>query len=77
MGTKSLAWEGMDMRQHLQLSADVMSIMEKTSDAVAAGQRLVEAGSLPRQMAAEGTMPRRGRPTTDAGLLVYLTTEPE
>ena len=36
MGTKSLlmrAWEQMGMRQHLQMSADVMSIMEKTSDA--------------------------------------------
>ncbi len=36
MGTKSLlirAWEEMRMRQYLQLSADVMSIMEGTSDA--------------------------------------------
>ena len=39
MGTKALlvrAWEAMGMRQHLQMSADVMSIMERTSDAVAA-----------------------------------------
>ena len=56
MGTKSLlvrAWEGMGMREHLQLSADVMSIMEKTSDAVAARQRLVESGKRPREMADE------------------------
>jgi enoyl-CoA hydratase len=56
MGTKSLlirAWEGMGMRQHLQLSADIMSIMEKTSDAVAARQRLMEAGQKPRQMAGD------------------------
>jgi enoyl-CoA hydratase/carnithine racemase len=57
MGTKSLlvrAWEGMGMRQHLQLSADVMSIMEKTSDAVAMRQRLVESGKKPRELADEG-----------------------
>jgi len=56
MGTKSLlvrAWEGMGMRQHLQLSADVMSVMEKTSDAVAVRQRLFEAGQKPRQLADE------------------------
>jgi enoyl-CoA hydratase/carnithine racemase len=56
MGTKSLlvrAWEGMGMREHLQLSADVMSIMEKTSDAVAVRQRLVESGKKPRQVADE------------------------
>ena len=47
------AWEGMGMREHLQLSADVMSIMEKTSDAVAARQRLVESGKKPRQVADE------------------------
>jgi enoyl-CoA hydratase len=57
MGTKSLlvrAWEAMGMRQHLQLSADVMSIMEKTSDAMAVRQRLMEAGKKPRQLAEEG-----------------------
>jgi enoyl-CoA hydratase len=56
MGTKSLlirAWEEMGMRQHLQLSADVMSIMETTSDARAVRQRLVEQGKKPRQLAAE------------------------
>ncbi len=56
MGTKSLlirAWEEMGMRQHLQLSADVMSIMEGTSDARAARQRLMEQGIKPRDMAAE------------------------
>jgi enoyl-CoA hydratase len=56
MGTKSLlvrAWEGMGMRQHLQLSADIMSIMEKTSDAVAVRQRLMESGRKPRQLAGE------------------------
>jgi enoyl-CoA hydratase len=56
MGTKSLlirAWEEMGMRQHLQLSADVMSIMEGTSDARAVRQRLMEQGIKPRDMAAE------------------------
>jgi enoyl-CoA hydratase len=54
MGTKALlvrAWEQMGMRQHLQMSADVMSIMEKTSDAMALRQRLVERGAMPRDMA--------------------------
>ena len=57
MATKSLvirAWEQMGMRQHLQLSADVMSVLEKASDAVALRQRLIEGGRLPRQLAAEG-----------------------
>jgi enoyl-CoA hydratase/carnithine racemase len=56
MGTKSLlvrAWEGMGMRLHLQLSADIMSIMEKTSDAVAVRKGLMEAGKKPRQLADE------------------------
>lgn len=56
MGTKSLlvrAWEQMGMRQHLQLSADVMSILEKTSDAAAFRQRLAQSGKKPRDMAAE------------------------
>jgi enoyl-CoA hydratase len=53
MGTKSLlirAWEQMGMRQHLQMSADVMSILEKTSDAMALRQRLRETGKKPRDM---------------------------
>jgi len=53
MGTKSLlvrAWELMGMRQHLQMSADVMSIMEKTSDAQAVRQRLFEQGRMPRDV---------------------------
>lgn len=53
MGTKSLlirAWEQMGMRQHLQTSADVMSIMEKTSDAAAFRQRLFERGQRPRDV---------------------------
>jgi enoyl-CoA hydratase len=56
MGTKSLlvrAWEQMGMRQHLQMSADVMSIMEKTSDAAALRAHLAETGKMPRQHAAE------------------------
>jgi enoyl-CoA hydratase/carnithine racemase len=54
MGTKSLlvrAWDQMGMRQHLQMSADVMSVMEKTSDAQAVRQQLVEQGKKPRQLA--------------------------
>jgi enoyl-CoA hydratase/carnithine racemase len=56
MGTKSLlvrAWDQMGMRQHLQMSADVMAVMESTSDAQAARQRMVEAGRKPRDMAAD------------------------
>jgi len=55
MGTKSLlirAWEQMGMRQHLQMSADVMSIMEQTSDAQALRQRLVAEKRMPRDLAA-------------------------
>jgi enoyl-CoA hydratase len=55
MGTKSLlvrAWEQMGMRQHLQMSADVMSIMESTSDAQAVRQQLAASGRKPRQQAA-------------------------
>ncbi|HKA15745.1 MAG TPA: enoyl-CoA hydratase-related protein [Myxococcota bacterium] len=55
MGTKSLlvrAWELMGMREHLQMSADVMSVMESTSDAVEARRRMAEAGRKPREMAA-------------------------
>ena len=54
MGTKSLlvrAWEQMGMRQHLQMSADVMSIMESTSDAQAVRQALMERGQKPRDLA--------------------------
>lgn len=54
MGTKSLlvrAWDQMGMRQHLQTSADVMSIMEKTSDAMEVRRRLAEQGKMPREMA--------------------------
>jgi hypothetical protein len=40
----------MGMRQHLQMSADVMSILEKTSDAMAARDRMREAGKKPRDM---------------------------
>jgi enoyl-CoA hydratase len=56
MGTKSLlvrAWEQMGMRQHLQMSADVMSIMESTSDAQAVRQKLMETGRKPRDLATE------------------------
>jgi enoyl-CoA hydratase/carnithine racemase len=54
MGTKSLlvrAWELMGMREHLQMSADVMSIMEKTSDAQEARRRVIEGGRKPREVA--------------------------
>jgi enoyl-CoA hydratase/carnithine racemase len=56
MGTKSLlvrAWELMGMREHLQMSADVMSIMEKTRDAEDARRRVIEGGSKPRDVAAD------------------------
>jgi enoyl-CoA hydratase/carnithine racemase len=56
MGTKSLlirAWEQMGMRQHLQMSADVMSIMEQTSDARAVRENLRQRGAMPRQLAGE------------------------
>jgi enoyl-CoA hydratase len=56
MGTKSLlirAWEQMGMRQHLQMSADIMSVLEKTSDAAALRRRLVESGRKPTQLVAE------------------------
>ncbi len=56
VATKSLlvrAWEQMGMRQHLQMSADVMAIMEKTTDAMAVRQRLADAGKKPRDLAAE------------------------
>lgn len=53
MATKSLlvrAWEQMGMRQHLQLSADVMSITEKTSDAQQFRSDLMRSGRKPRDM---------------------------
>jgi enoyl-CoA hydratase/carnithine racemase len=56
MGTKSLlvrAWDQMGMRQHLQMSADVMSVMEKTSDAMELRRQLMEQGKKPRQMATD------------------------
>jgi enoyl-CoA hydratase len=40
------------MRQRLQMSADVMSIMEKTSDAEAVRQRLIAEKRMPRDLAA-------------------------
>jgi enoyl-CoA hydratase/carnithine racemase len=58
MGTKSLlvrAWEQMGMRQHLQMSADVMAIMEQTSDAMAARRALIEQGRKPRDIAEGNT----------------------
>ncbi len=57
MGTKSLlvrAWDQMGMRQHLQMSADVMSVMESTSDARAVREEMATSGRKPREMAAEG-----------------------
>jgi enoyl-CoA hydratase len=57
MAAKSLlirAWEQMGMRQHLQLSADVMSITETTSDARAVREKLRAQGKKPRQLASEG-----------------------
>ncbi|HEY8217303.1 MAG TPA: enoyl-CoA hydratase-related protein [Acidimicrobiia bacterium] len=56
MGTKSLlvrAWELMGMRDHLQMSADVMSIMEKTTDAEAARRGVLEGGRKPRDAAGD------------------------
>jgi len=53
MGTKSLlvrAWELMGMRQHLQMSADVMSVMEQTQDAQDFRRRLFEQGQKPRDV---------------------------
>jgi hypothetical protein len=47
------AWEQMGMRQHLQLSADLMSVLENTSDAQALRADLQARGRLPREHAAE------------------------
>jgi enoyl-CoA hydratase/carnithine racemase len=54
MATKSMiirAWEGMGMRQHLQLSGDLMAVLEKATDAQELRARLFEAGRLPRDQA--------------------------
>lgn len=54
MATKTMlvrAWEQMGMRQHLQLSADVMSVLEHTSDAQALRAELQTHGRLPREQA--------------------------
>jgi hypothetical protein len=45
------AWEGMGMRQHLQLSGDLMAVLEKATDAQELRARLFEAGRLPRDQA--------------------------
>jgi enoyl-CoA hydratase/carnithine racemase len=53
MGTKSLlvrAWELMGMRQHLQMSADVMSVMEQTEDAQEFRRNLFAQGQKPRDV---------------------------
>lgn len=53
MGTKSLlvrAWELMGMRQHLQMSADVMSVMEQTQDAQEFREELFAQGHKPRDV---------------------------
>jgi enoyl-CoA hydratase len=54
MATKTMlvrAWEQMGMRQHLQLSADVMSVLEHTSDAQALRAELLKNRRLPREQA--------------------------
>ncbi|MCV7280254.1 enoyl-CoA hydratase/isomerase family protein [Mycolicibacterium flavescens] len=54
MATKTMlvrAWEQMGMRQHLQLSADLMSVLEHTSDAQALRAELQTHGRLPREQA--------------------------
>lgn len=56
MATKTMlvrAWEQMGMRQHLQLSADLMTVLEQTSDAQALRADLLARGRLPRQQADE------------------------
>ena len=57
MATKTMlvrAWEQMGMRQHLQLSADLMSVLEHTSDAQALRAELLARGRLPREQASDG-----------------------
>jgi enoyl-CoA hydratase len=54
MATKTMlvrAWEQMGMRQHLQLSADVMSVLEHTSDAQALRTELQKNRRFPREQA--------------------------
>jgi enoyl-CoA hydratase len=56
MATKSMivrAWEQMGMRLHLQLSADMMSVLEHTADAAALRRGLLESGKLPRDAVAD------------------------
>jgi enoyl-CoA hydratase/carnithine racemase len=56
MATKTMlvrAWEQMGMRQHLQLSTDVMSVLENTADAQALRAELLARGRLPRDHAAD------------------------
>lgn len=45
------AWEQMGMRQHMQLSAEVMSVLEHTSDAQHLRAQTRRAGRLPRSQA--------------------------
>jgi enoyl-CoA hydratase/carnithine racemase len=47
------AWEQMGMRQHLQLSADLMSVLEHTKDAQELRARLVAERKKPRDLAGE------------------------
>lgn len=57
MATKTMlvrAWEQMGMRHHLQLSTDVMSVLEHTSDAQALRAELRARGRLPREHAGDG-----------------------
>jgi len=61
MATKSMivrAWEQMGMRQHLQLSADMMAVLEHTADAQALRRQLAESGRRPREAA--GGAPTEG-----------------
>lgn len=55
MATKTMlvrAWEQMGMRQHLQLSTDMMSVLEHTKDAQELRAELQKQGRKPRQQAA-------------------------
>ncbi|ORW62547.1 MULTISPECIES: enoyl-CoA hydratase/isomerase family protein [Mycobacteriaceae] len=57
MATKTMlvrAWEQMGMRQHLQLSADLMSVLEHTSDTQELRAELQERSRLPREQASGG-----------------------
>ena len=56
MATKTMlvrAWEQVGMRQHRQLSADLVSVLEHTSDAQALRADLQARGRLPREYAGE------------------------